>query len=91
MTPDTVVTIARDALITMLLVSAPMLISGLLVGLIISILQAITQVHEMTLTFIPKILVMIIVFLALLPWMLIRMVEYTATLFDLITKVGGNG
>jgi len=87
----TVIDIGREAIWITLLLSGPMLIAGLLIGLIIGVFQAVTQIHEMTLTFIPKILVMIIVFLALLPWMLIRMVEYTATLFDLITKVGGNG
>ncbi len=84
MTPDTVVTIARDALITMLLVSAPMLISGLLVGLIISILQAITQVHEMTLTFIPKIIVVALSLLLFLPWIVNKMVEFTQHLYGMI-------
>ena len=84
MTPDTVVSIARDALITMLLVSAPMLISGLLVGLIISILQAITQVHEMTLTFIPKIIVVCLSLLLFLPWIVSKMVEFTQHLYGMI-------
>jgi flagellar biosynthesis protein FliQ len=87
----TVIDLGREAIWITLLLSGPMLIAGLLVGLIIGVFQAVTQIHEMTLTFIPKILVMFLVFLALLPWMLIRMVEYMSNLFDLIGKVGGSG
>lgn len=82
-----VIDIGRQAIWVTLLVSGPMLIAGLLIGLVIGIFQAVTQIHEMTLTFIPKIVVMVVVFLALLPWMLIVMVDYMATLFDLIGKV----
>ncbi len=82
-----VVDIGRNALLITLLVSGPLLIVGLLVGLIIGIFQAVTQIHEMTLTFIPKILAMLLVFLLLLPWMLLKLVEYTYGLFDLIGKV----
>jgi flagellar biosynthetic protein FliQ len=60
---------------------------GLLVGLIIGVFQAVTQIHEMTLTFIPKILSIILVLLLLFPWMLLKLVEYTYGLFDLIGKV----
>lgn len=82
-----VVDIGRNALLITLLVSGPLLIVGLLIGLIIGIFQAVTQIHEMTLTFIPKILAMILVFLLLFPWMLLKLVEYTYGLFDLIGKV----
>jgi flagellar biosynthetic protein FliQ len=82
-----VVDIGRNALLITLLVSGPLLIVGLLVGLIIGIFQAVTQIHEMTLTFIPKILAMLLVFLLLFPWMLLKLVEYTYGLFDLIGKV----
>jgi len=82
-----VVDIGRNALIITLLISGPLLIVGLLIGLVIGIFQAVTQIHEMTLTFIPKILAMILVFLLLFPWMLLKMVEYTYGLFDLIGKV----
>lgn len=82
-----VVDIGRNALIFTLLISGPLLIVGLLIGLVIGIFQAVTQIHEMTLTFIPKILAMILVFLLLFPWMLLKMVEYTYGLFDLIGKV----
>lgn len=82
-----VVDIGRNALWITLLISGPLLIVGLLVGLVIGIFQAVTQIHEMTLTFIPKILAMIGVFLLLFPWMLLKLVEYTSELFDLIGKV----
>ncbi len=82
-----VIDIGRQAIWVTLLISGPMLIAGLLVGLLVGIFQAVTQIHEMTLTFIPKILVMVVVFLALLPWMLIEMQDYIIQLFDLIGKV----
>jgi flagellar biosynthetic protein FliQ len=84
-----VVDIGREALIITLVLSGPMLIAGLLVGLLVGVFQAVTQIHEMTLTFIPKILVMVVVFLALLPWMLLKMMEYTTSVFNLISKAAG--
>ena len=84
MTPEMVVIIGRDAVMTMLLVSAPMLLSGLLIGLIISILQAITQVHEMTLTFIPKIVVVAVSLIIFLPWIMNVVTEFTNRLFGII-------
>jgi flagellar biosynthetic protein FliQ len=83
----TVIDIGRNALIMTLLVSGPMLIAGLLIGLFVGVFQAVTQIHEMTLTFIPKILVMVLVFLALLPWMLLKLVEYASSIFNLISQV----
>jgi len=83
----TVIDIGRQAIWITLLISGPMLVSGLLIGLIIGVFQAVTQIHEMTLTFIPKILVMVLVFLALMPWMLLKILEYTYSLFDLIGSV----
>jgi len=82
-----VIDIGRQAIWITLLVSGPMLIAGLFIGLIIGVFQAVTQIHEMTLTFIPKILVMVLVFLALMPWMLLKILEYTYQLFDMIGRV----
>jgi flagellar biosynthetic protein FliQ len=87
MEPNVVIDIGRQALIITLVISGPILIAGLLIGLIIGLLQAVTQIHEMTLTFIPKILVMVGVFLLLLPWMLIEMMDYTIGLFDMIPTI----
>lgn len=87
MDASTVIDIGRQAIWITLLVSGPMLIAGLFIGLIIGVFQAVTQIHEMTLTFIPKILVMVLVFLALMPWMLLKILEYTYQLFDMIGRV----
>jgi flagellar biosynthetic protein FliQ len=88
MEPSMVIDIGRQALWITLLVSGPIMIVGLLVGLIVGIFQAVTQIHEMTLTFIPKILSMVFVFIVLMPWMLLKIVEYTISLFELIGKIG---
>lgn len=84
MDPSMAVDIGRQALWITLVISGPILIAGLIIGFMIGIFQAVTQIHEMTLTFIPKILVMVGVFLALLPWMLIKLVDYTMNLFNMI-------
>jgi len=87
MEPSVAIDIGREALIITLVISAPILLAGLLIGLLIGLFQAVTQIHEMTLTFIPKILVMVGVFLFLLPWMLLKLIDYTAALFDMIPTV----
>jgi flagellar biosynthetic protein FliQ len=63
-----------------LMLAAPMLLFGLVAGLIVSIFQAVTQVHEMTLTFIPKILAVVLSLFLFLPWMTNKIVDYTAAL-----------
>ncbi len=90
MNAATVIDMGRDALIVTLIVSGPMLIAGLLIGLLVGVFQAVTQIHEMTLTFIPKILVMVLVFLVMLPWMLLKIVEYTSAVFNTISKAAGS-
>lgn len=82
-----VIDIGRQAIWITMLVSGPMLVVGLVVGLAVGVFQAVTQIHEMTLTFIPKLIAMIVVFLAMLPWTMVVMVDYMAGLFDLIGKV----
>lgn len=77
MNPQQVVDIAREAIIITLLLSSPMLGFGLLVGLLISILQAVTQVNEMTLTFIPKILAVLLALAFFLPWILQIIMNFT--------------
>ncbi|WP_300220898.1 flagellar biosynthesis protein FliQ [uncultured Helicobacter sp.] len=67
-----------------LLISLPMLLAGLIVGLLVSIFQATTQINEMTLTFVPKILAVIGVLIFTLPWMLNMILDYTKGIFDLI-------
>lgn len=81
MTQETVIYLAREALGVALLVSAPILGLSMLVGLIISILQATTQIHEQTLTFIPKIIATVIALLIFGPWMLTTLLHFAETLF----------
>jgi flagellar biosynthesis protein FliQ len=67
--------------------AGPMLIAGLLVGLLVGIFQSVTQIHEMTLTFIPKILVVAAVMLLALPWMLQTLLSFTRDLFALSARL----
>lgn len=82
MTPELVVNMVQTALYVMIIMSAPLLITSLLVGLLVSILQAATQINEMTLTFIPKLLAMFLVLVLAGPWMLNTLVDYTIRLFQ---------
>lgn len=76
-----VVDLARNAIMLALLISGPMLIVALLVGLTVSILQAVTQIQEQTLAFVPKLVGVSAVFLIALPWVLQLLVKYTTELF----------
>jgi flagellar biosynthetic protein FliQ len=67
-----------------LYLSMPMLLAGLVAGLIISIFQATTQINEMTLSFVPKILIVIVVAIFTMPWMMNMMIEFTIRIFDMI-------
>lgn len=87
MTPEFVVHLGQQAIYTMLLISAPMLLSGLLIGLGVSILQAVTQIHEVTLTFIPKILAVSLALMIALPWMMQKLVEFVTYLMKLIPSI----
>ena len=82
MTPETVVTVGRHALEMTLLLAAPLLLTALAVGLIVGIFQAATQINEMTLSFIPKLLAMAAVLALTGPWMLRSLVEYTRNLIE---------
>ena len=84
MTPETVTTIMAEAIKITLLVSAPMLIIGLLVGLAISVFSAVTQIQEMTLTFVPKIVAVFLALLVTLPWIIEKLTTYTINLFNSI-------
>jgi flagellar biosynthetic protein FliQ len=88
MEPLAVVDIGREALMLTLMLSGPMLVVGLVVGLAIGIFQAVTQINEATLTFIPKFLGIALVLLFLMPWMMLKLMEFTYSLFDMIGGVG---
>jgi flagellar biosynthetic protein FliQ len=88
MTQQMVVFLIRRTLITGLMVVGPLLGAGLLVGLTVAILQAVTSIREMTLTMIPKILTVVLMVLWLLPWMLKVTVGYTTDMFQWLSLVG---
>lgn len=89
MTPTTVVEIGRGALEVMLLVSLPMFVAALATGLIISIFQAATQINEMTLSFVPKLVAIFVTLIVAGPWMLTLMTDYMRRLFESIPGVIG--
>jgi flagellar biosynthetic protein FliQ len=82
MSQDLIVQIFREFLKTAFLLMAPMLLASIAVGVLISIFQAATQIHEMTLVFVPKILVIGFCLMVLFPWMLNVMISYTINLFS---------
>ena len=84
MTTQTVLSLAMQALQTLLLVSAPLLLAALAAGLVVSIFQAATQINEMTLSFLPKLLAVFLVIVAAGPWMMTTMIDYMQRLFDQI-------
>jgi len=81
MTPESVMNIGRVAMETTLLVSAPMLLVALIIGLIVSIFQAATQINEATLSFIPKLLGLLATLIFVGPWMLTVLVDYMRGVF----------
>jgi len=89
MTPETVIGMGMQAIKVGLIISLPLLLAALVTGLIISILQAATQINEMTMTFIPKILIIIGVAVLLGPWMMKIFIEYARTMFTSIPFVIG--
>ena len=84
MTPESAMDLFRNALTTALLLASPMLGVGLVIGLLISIFQAVTSIQEMTLTFIPKMVGVVLAIIVALPWMLGLMIGYTRSLFGQI-------
>nr|WP_323846734.1 flagellar biosynthesis protein FliQ [Microbulbifer sp. GG15] len=81
MSPETVMNIAYRAMMVALFMGAPMLVTALLVGLLVSLFQAATQINEMTLSFIPKILAVFAVLVIAGPWLLALITDYTRALF----------
>ena len=87
MTPDTVMTVAHRALEITLMLSAPLLLTALIVGLLVGVFQAATQINEMTLSFIPKLLATAAALVIAGPWMLKIIVSYTRELFEQIPRL----
>ncbi len=88
MTPDLVMSLAQDSAVMMLLLAGPILVAGLVTGLVVSVVQAVTQVQEMTLTFIPKLLAVLVVLALLGHWMLGRLVGFTVSLLTNLSAYG---
>lgn len=88
MTTDFVVFISHRTLLTVLYILLPILGSALLVGVLVGLFQAVTSIQEITLTFIPKIAVVGLVILLLIPWMLDLVMRFTFLVFDQITQLG---
>jgi flagellar biosynthetic protein FliQ len=82
MSTDFVIGIAVETIKVTLLISSPMLLIGLVVGIVISIFQAVTQIQEMTLVFVPKIVAVLIALIVALPWMLNIMITYTQNILS---------
>lgn len=81
MTPEAVTSLMSEAIKLTLIIGAPMLLVGLVVGLAISVFSAVTQIQEMTLTFVPKIVAVYLALLFTLPWMIEKLTTYTINLF----------
>lgn len=88
MDPTTVLEVGRDALFVILKTAGPIMFAGLIVGLIIALFQALTSIQEMTLTFVPKIIVIFIAILVFLPYMMTTVMEFAHRLFDRMIALG---
>jgi flagellar biosynthetic protein FliQ len=89
LTPEFIIRLGQETLLLALQVAGPALLVALVVGLAVSIFQAVTQIHEMTLTFIPKILSVAAVMMLLLPWVIKRIVGFTVQLISSIPTIVG--
>ena len=89
MTPETVLTIASESLTLTALLAAPLLLVTLITGVLVGVLQAATQINEMTLSFIPKLIVLVLTLMIMGPWMLQLITGYTRTLFTSIPGMIG--
>ncbi|HJN66256.1 MAG: flagellar biosynthesis protein FliQ [Pirellulales bacterium] len=87
MSPENAIDIGREAIMMMLIASAPILVTGLAVGLLTGIFQAITQIHEQAISFVPKIVAVVLVVSLLLPWIINKLVQYST---DLISGIPTN-
>ena len=84
MDPQDAIDLGREAIMITLLIGSPVLVAGMLVGLVIGLFQALTQIQEQTVAFVPKLLAMVLVLSLTLPWLLTQMVQYS---HDLISSI----
>lgn len=86
MTPNDAIDIGRDAIIVSLKLGGPIMLLALIVGVVISLIQALTQIQETTLTFVPKIVAILLAMLLLMPFMLTTLTTFTERLFDRVVS-----
>lgn len=84
MDAQSAIDIGREAIVITLLIASPVLVSGMIVGLVIGLFQALTQIQEQSVAFVPKIVAMIVALSFSLPWLVARMIDYTQELFRTI-------
>lgn len=89
MTPETIITLGQRAMELAILLSAPLLLTGLAVGVIVSLFQAATQINEMTLSFVPKLVALVLVLMLAGSWMLELLVDFTRNLMKDIPHLIG--
>ena len=89
MTRDTVVSLTVEAMSLAMKIGLPLLLVGLIIGLVVSVFQAVTQIQEQTLSFIPKILGLVVVIVVAGPWMLGELLGYTSELYESIPRLVG--
>jgi len=87
-TPDLAIDLFRRALTVALLLSAPLLGAGLVIGVLVSVFQAVTQIHEMTLSFVPKVVVVSVVLVLAMPWMTRLLLEFSSELLGGLAGYG---
>ena len=87
MTPEFVITVGREAMRAAFIIAAPPLIAALVVGLLVSIFQAVTQIQEMTLAIIPKMVAVLVTLMIAFPWLLEFLTTYTTNVFQLVPSV----
>ncbi len=87
MSPSEAVALAQNAVVLSLMLSGPLLLVGMTVGLLISLFQAVTQIQEMTLTFVPKIIAVMLAALFLSSWMLTKLLDFTGNLISSIPMI----
>lgn len=90
MNETAVMEIGREALWVVLITAGPIMMAGLLIGLVVALFQALTTIQEMTLTFVPKIIVIFLAIMVFLPFMMTEVVEFSRTLFDKMIALGIN-
>ena len=86
MTPDAAIELGRQALLTSLMIGAPVLLTGMVVGLLVGLFQALTQIQEQTVAFVPKIVAMVLALGITLPWLINLMLQYSTELISNIPE-----